>query len=81
VSSLVDKSALPNGNAAPGLLVMRDGAVRILCEDGQHRVVHPAVVDSFASGHIPSGVWATAQAQRNSVLVLPGNIKIEFDKQ
>lgn len=68
---------MPNGRTESGLMIKKDGALLVLCEDGQMRVVHPAVVEALASGKIAPGVWAVSaqmRTARETGLLLPSGI-------
>jgi hypothetical protein len=60
------KLQLPNGQLIDGVNLTPEGNVIIMCADGVRRQVHPAVVEGFANGMVPTGIWLAAQVKRMS---------------
>jgi hypothetical protein len=60
------KLKLPNGEFVDGFGITPDGEVHILCTDNIYRQVHPAVVEAFGRGLMPTGIWMTALMRKQS---------------
>lgn len=57
---------LPNGQKVKGFGLSPDGRIMFLDVNGVYREMHPLVVEAFAKGLVPSGIFMAAFARRSS---------------
>ena len=60
------KFRMANGQVCDGAGMTADGKVFVMCADATYREVHPMIVEAFAKGLVPTGIWLAAYAKRVS---------------